>query len=227
VEIVFNFSDIINGILPHTQTVMQAPQCFIQGVNTQVVSATYVGQHHLLGVRLQPHMVRSLLGILPAEVKDTMIDLTLIDPEFGILWHQLIEATSFEDRVQLVEKNLPVLAQTDCSRSQRLSTLFLSDDLHYFRTVDGLADHICYTPRHLSRIVHDLFGLSTEELISYKKFLHSVGLIHSGNDTLTHIAYQSGFYDQAHFCRVFKNYAGITARQYKLLKGEMPFHIIS
>nr|WP_246496450.1 helix-turn-helix domain-containing protein [Chitinophaga varians] len=32
---------------------------------------------------------------------------------------------------------------------------------------------------------------------------------------LTDVAYDNGFYDQAHFIRVFKSFAGITPLQYK------------
>jgi AraC-like DNA-binding protein len=227
VEIVFNFSGTVNGVLPHTQTVMQASRCFIQGLNTYVVRATYVGQHHLFGVRLQPHMVHGLLGILPAEVKDTTVDLTLIKPEFNRLWHQLIEVASFEERVQLVEKNFPVLTQSDGYRSQRLTQLFLSESIEPFQTVDTLAGQVYYSPRHLNRIVHNLYGVSAEELVVYKKFMQSVKLIHQEDLSLTQVAYMAGFYDQSHFCRIFKLYTGITPKQYRSIKSEVPFHIIS
>ncbi len=227
VEIVFNFSHILYGLLPHRNGQMQAPRCFIQGINTHVVKASYAGQHHLFGVRLQPHRVKSLLGIQPVELKNTPVDLTLIKPEFGILWHQLIEAASFEERLQLVEKQLRAVAQTDCERLQRLSTLFVVGGIDHFQTVDALAGHICYSTRHLSRVVHDLFGMSAQELIIYKKFLHAVHLMHGQDSSLTQVAYQSGLYGQAHFCRIFKTYAGITPKQYQSSKSELPFHIIS
>ncbi len=227
VEIVFNFSGTVNGVLPHAQTVMQAPRCFIQGLNTYVVLARYVGQQHLFGVRLQPHRVQALLGILPAEAKDTTVDLTLIKPEFNRLWHQLIEAASFEERVRLVEKHFPVLTPSDGDRLQRLSQLFLAESIEPFQTVDTLAGQVYYSPRHLNRIVHNLYGVSAEELVAYKKFMHAVKRIHQEDLSLTEVAYLAGFYDQSHFCRIFKRYAGITPNQYRATKSEVPFHIIS
>jgi AraC-like DNA-binding protein len=227
IEIVFNFSGTVNGVLPHTRAVMQAPRCFIQGLNTYVVQATYTGRQHLFGVRLHPHMVHGLLGVLPAEIKDTTVDLTLIKPEFSALWHQLIEAASFEERVQWVEKSFPVLTPPDGGRSQRLSQLFLADDIEPFQTVDTLAGEVYYSPRHLNRIVHNLYGVSAEELVVYKKFMHAVKLIHREDLSLTQVAYLAGFYDQSHFCRIFKHYAGITPRQYRSGKSEVPFHILS
>jgi hypothetical protein len=74
VEIIFNFSGTANGVMPHARAVMQAPRCFIQGLNTYVIEVMYVGTHHLFGVRHHPHLVHALLGILPAEAKDTTVD---------------------------------------------------------------------------------------------------------------------------------------------------------
>jgi AraC-like DNA-binding protein len=227
VEIIFNFSGTVHGVLPHSHAPIHAPRCFIQGLNTQVVEVNYEGRQHLFGVRLHPHMVHSLLGIMPAEAKNTTIDLALIKPAFNTLWHQLIEAASFGERVQLVEKHFPVLAQPDCGRAQRLSDLFLADGVEPFQTVDRLAGQVYYSPRHLNRIVHNLYGISAEELVVYKKFMHAVKLIHVEDLSLTEVAYLAGFYDQSHFCRIFKLFAGITPKQYRSRKSEYPFHILA
>jgi AraC-like DNA-binding protein len=227
VEIVFNFAESIQGILPYSHVAMLAPRCFIQGINTHILHATYIGQHHLLGIRLHPHRVQDLLGILPTQLNNTYIDLSLIQPKFNQLWHQLVELPSFSKRVQLLENALPILTQTPAERSHRLSQLFLSNEMTSFQTVNELARQVCYSPRQLNRVVHHLFGLSAEELTSYKKYLQAVKLIHQEKCSLTAIALQAGFYDQAHFCRFFKSYSGMTPKQYSNRKSELPFHIIS
>ncbi len=227
VEIIFNFTGTIHGVLPHTHTVMLAPPCFIQGLNTHVVRATYVGRQHLFGIQLQPHMVHRLLGITPAEAKDKTIDLTLIKPEFKTLWHQLIEAASFAERVQRVEQHFPALTQPDGGRSQKLCSLFLADQVEPFESVDSLAGEVYYSSRHLNRLVHSLYGVSAEELVVYKKFMHAVKLMHAPHLSLTEVAYLAGFYDQSHFCRIFKLYAGITPKQYRASRSEVPFHILA
>jgi AraC-like DNA-binding protein len=129
--------------------------------------------------------------------------------------------------VQLLEKELPCLSEPVCGRSKMLSHLFLSAQPEHFQTVDELAQQICYWPRQLNRVVHNLFGLSAEELTLYKKFLEAVRLIHYKNRSLTEVFYSAGFYDQAHFCRVFKSYTGMTPNNYRKDKSAVPFHIVS
>jgi AraC-like DNA-binding protein len=47
------------------------------------------------------------------------------------------------------------------------------------------------------------------------------------NLSLTEVAYLAGFYDQSHCCRIFKLFAGITPKQYRLRKSDYPFHILA
>jgi AraC-like DNA-binding protein len=228
VEIVFNFAAAISGTMPQNQILLQAPRCFIQGIHTHSVHADYIGQHHLFGIRLHPYQIQPLLGVLPSELNNSAIDLTLIKPAFDQLWHQLVELHSFDERIVLLENELPHLSELVSNRTTHLAELFLEGRADIFQTVDGLAQQVCYSTRQLNRVTHNLFGLSAEELTLYKKLVESVKLIHFGkNNSLTDIAYSAGFYDQAHFSRVFKFYTGMTPKEYKKRKSTLPFHIIS
>ena len=227
VEMVFNLGDPMTGRTPGVQPSHAAPRCFIQGVNTELVQVAYEGQQHLFGIRLHPGMVKSLLGIMPFELKNTQIDLTLIKRQYNSLWHQLKETLSFEARVKIIEDAFPVLSEADCVRTHKLCSLFLQDGLHGFQTINDLSEQVYYSTRQLNRKTQSLFGISTEELITYKKYLHAVKLMHYKDQSLTAVAYEAGFFDQAHFCRIFKSYTGITARQYRQQKSELPYHLFA
>ena len=227
VEIVFNFAEAITGYLPNSRTPFYAPRCFIQGINTHVTHASYTGLHHLFGVRLQPHRVADLVGVPSYEASNTNIDLGLINPQFIGLWNRLGDAVSFEKRIEILEEEFPVLEEFAHDRSKALSQLFVSGTVDNFQSVDNLAKQVCYSTRQLNRVSHQLFGLSAEELTVYKKYLDAVKLVHHGKNTLTDIAYSTGFYDQSHFCRVFKDYTGMTAKEYRKAKSDLPFHLFS
>lgn len=224
VEIIFSFADEITGILPHKKTVEKVSHCFIQGVHTHIVHSAYAGAHHLFGIQLQPHRVYDLLGVIPSELHNTTVDLSLIDPLFSRLWHQLREAKTYKERVAVTERELPFINTDFNRRSAQISTLFQQNGVS-FQSVDELARLVYYSTRQLNRIVHQLFGFSAEELTTYKKFIESVKLIHSNNASLTSIGYDAGFYDQAHFSRVFKSYTGFTPNEYRKQKSDLPFHL--
>jgi AraC-like DNA-binding protein len=226
-EIVFNLADGMTATQTQSNQVIQPARCFVQGLNTQTLAVSYAGQHHLFGIRLKPHMVKRLLGVTPAEIKDRIADLNLIDSKMNYLWNQLGEAADFEERVRVIEQTFPILDQEDCSRTKKLADLFYSESIENFQSMDSLAQQVYYSTRHLNRKSHNLFGVSAEELIRYKKFVHSTNLIHREDLSMTEIALQSGFYDQAHFCKTFKSFAHLTPLQYKSQKSELPFHIFS
>jgi AraC-like DNA-binding protein len=227
VELVFNLADKMQGVLPHRKNMVIAPDYFIQGWNTHIVDVHYTGRQQLFGIRLQPYMVKPLLGILPSESKDTLIDLSLIKPGFKNLWQQLCEATGFMERVNIIEKKFPSLSHNICSRTQYFCNVFASPGQHQFGSIDELSKQVCYSSRQLNRKARDLFGVSAEELGMHKKFRTAVELMHSSHRPLTDVALEAGFYDQAHFCRIFKNFTGLTAKQYQSQKSELPFHIFS
>ena len=227
VDIIFNFSEAISGIKPVENSVFHAPRCFLFGMHTRVMHAQYSTRHLLLGIRLHPYQVQAMLGVHPSEIKNLTIDLSLILPEMDSLWHRLIELKTFEERVQLLEEQLPHIADDHNIRNKALSDLFLKHGVESFQSVDELSRQVCYSPRQLHRVAHDLFGLSAEELTLFKKFIQSVNLMHGDRVSLTEVAYKAGFYDQAHFCRVFKTFTGITPGLYRKRKGVLPFHIIS
>ncbi|MEO6733020.1 MAG: AraC family transcriptional regulator [Ferruginibacter sp.] len=227
VEMVFNLSEPMQGILPYKNERVVTPDYFLQGWNTHIVDVHYTGRQHLFGIRLQPYMVKLLLGILPSESRDTLIDLSLIKPGFKNLWHQLNEAPGFRERVAIVETVFPVLTQNTCTRTQHFCDLFSSAGEHPFQSIDELSRQICCSSRQLNRKAQALFGVSAEDLVIHKKFRSAVELMHGDQRSLTQIAYQAGFYDQAHFCRIFKDFTGFTAKQYQWQKSELPFHIFS
>jgi len=242
VELIFNLSEPINAILPNRRIFDQAPDCFVQGIHTRVLKVSYSGKQHLFGLRLRPHAVKSLLGIQSSELNNEAIDLTLINPRFRILWNQLVEARSFEDRVKRLQSYLKPLGDTVCQRSKMLGEWFLrsglminnpldlkliSEEYQTFDSVDSLARKICFSNRHLNRKSKEIFGLTAEELIRYRKYLRAIELMHLEKYSLTEISYFAGFYDQSHFIRVFKSLSDMTPKHYLQTKGVMPFHLFS
>lgn len=168
-----------------------------------------------------------MFGIHGSELKNSSIDLSLIQPKMKDLWEQLAEANNFQTRVNIIEKQFSLPLKSTCERTGALSHLFQSGGIDSFQSVDALAKEVCYSTRQLNRITNQLFGISAEELTVYKKFKESVNYMHVSDTSLTDVAYQSGFYDQAHFCRVFKSYTGLTAKAYRENKSTTPFHIFS
>jgi len=67
--------------------------------------------------------------------------------------------------------------------------------------------------------------MNAEQIIRYKKYLHTIHLIHHSCLSLTEIAYDSGFSDQSHFIKTFKSFAQIKPNEYRSNKSTWAGHI--
>jgi AraC-like DNA-binding protein len=78
-------------------------------------------------------------------------------------------------------------------------------------SVRELANKVGMSQRQLSRKFNHCIGLSTKEFIHINRFIGSlVYLKKYPYLSLTDIAYESGYYDQAHFIHDYKSFAGLT-----------------
>lgn len=78
-------------------------------------------------------------------------------------------------------------------------------------SVSHFANETGLSQRQLSRRFQQCIGLSPKEYLSVTRFIRSLQHLKKyPNHSLTEIAYESGYYDQAHFIREYKIYTGHT-----------------
>lgn len=199
-------------------------RCFINGINTSPVFLRLPQKQTYFGVQLHTAAIKGLFGAPAREFTNCLIDLELIDPFFGQLWHQIVEKSSFEERVAVivdwVESKMLELHLQDTLLDQ-----FLSNPHPAPPSVTQLAAAVCYSPRQLSRKMYNLAEMNAEEVLLYKKYLHAVHLMHHSQLSLTAIALDSGFADQSHFIRSFKAYTRMTPGDYRREKSFLQGHI--
>ncbi|MGA2811325.1 MAG: helix-turn-helix transcriptional regulator [Candidatus Acidiferrum sp.] len=72
-------------------------------------------------------------------------------------------------------------------------------------------------PVHLTRQFKRHFGCTIREYMQYRRIRTAASLVAEGSMSLTEVAHQCAFADQAHFCRAFRSVAKLTARDYRTL----------
>jgi len=224
VEVIFNFGDSLTVPAHLAGKQYNLSDCFINGFNTAPIQLSLPKQQVFFGIVFQPLAIKRIFKTPAREFSDVTVDLTLLDPTFHTLWHQLAEQNSFAGRVSVslgwLKKNL-----IEWQPQEQLMNNFLYDVHQHGSSVTALAGSLCYSPRHLARKVFEATGMNTEEVLLYKKYLHAVDLIHRSELSLTEIAYQSCFSDQSHFIKAFKTYAEITPGEYKRIRSNVKGHI--
>lgn len=223
VEIIFDFGET-RGIQFQFPTQDRLPRVFITGFSSAPIQLWHPPGHVLLGVQFHSTVIKTLFGVPAQEFANRSVDLTLIDPLFKTLWQQMADQTSFTNRVSIIVKWLES-KRVEVQAQEKMLQDFLFKPELLGQSVSSLAKSLCYSARHLSRKIHALTDMNTEELLSYKKYLYSIQLMHTSELSLTEIAHECNFVDQSHFIKTFKTFAQLTPGEYRQRKSQIPGHL--
>lgn len=134
--------------------------------------------------------------------------------------HNLAYNTSPQALVKLVEEHLlKELADYQGQAQHRLTCLMRMIEQEPNYSIQELADNLKVSVREVQRIFKQYVGVSPKTFLRVNKINQLKGRI-ANNDfsTLTELAIESGYFDQAHFIRDFKLFMQATPGQYQKLK---------
>lgn len=81
--------------------------------------------------------------------------------------------------------------------------------------IDELSRNLGYSQRYMSKMIRAGFGVSPKTLCKYMKFQKSLEYLGCRNDMdITEVSNALGYYDQSHFVKYFKEFTGITPKNY-------------
>jgi transcriptional regulator GlxA family with amidase domain len=131
------------------------------------------------------------------------------------LYEQMAEMATLREKIILVEGWLEKQL-----REARPQSPIISPSLAYINRVNGqlamprLAEAVSLGQRQLERLYQEQVGLSPKKMAQLRRVRQARTALKQAIHSLTDIAYQCGFYDQAHFIREFKGVTGLTPGAY-------------
>jgi len=223
VELIFNLQNSkIPGKIGTRDCVI--PRCFISWFNTVPIQFQIADDQLFFGVFVKPIPIRKIFRIDTEEYANLCLDLTLVDKSIDTLWHQLNDQETFEQRVTVftdwLVKRLP-----EISRHEQLFDDFLTGTPNRSTSAPELSRILCYSPRHLSRKLHELTAMNLEQTLMYKRYIQALDLVHHSQLLLTEIAHACNFSDQSHFTKTFRSYAQMKPSEYRTVKSQVSGHI--
>ncbi|TKC63585.1 AraC family transcriptional regulator [Pedobacter hiemivivus] len=169
----------------------------------------------VVAICFHPGMAHKFIQVPMHTLSNTTIDLTDIwGCTAAEIEDKMAGCSNNEERVGLVQKHLfkkLVNSKDDLQLAYCLKQAQLSGRLI---PVGRLVSNTGLSQRHLSRKFQDYVGLSPKEYLRVSRFILSLDhLKRYPVFSLTEVAYKSGYYDQAHFIRDYKDYTGCTPRE--------------
>ena len=187
------------------------PPSIIVGPSTERVNLTIGHQHLVIRIGFYTGALHRLLGIPIHELYNkTCNSADAFGGEIEQVNEQLRNTQDYAQMKNIVETFL----LKKLNKLRRLETFDLvinkSVSVNGGMTVEALASDACLSLRQFERKCKERIGISPKLYLRLVRFSTAYRMHERHPDhSWTSIAYASGYYDQAHFIRDFKEFAGV------------------
>ena len=228
-EMIFHYGDLYKQYTEIGQSVLQ-PRCFVIGQLTKPLEIEPTGATGIFSVRFHPNGFLSFTTIPIKQMENTAIALQTL---FGMDGHDLevkvLRATTIEDRIKQVETFL-FNRLTNRENIHRIvkSTVETILTANGQLSIDKLSKQTNINRRKLERHFTLAIGLSPKQLSKTVRLQATLKmLLNKQFSSLTALANEGEYYDQAHFIKDFKELTGFTPKEFYGTKLKMTSFFIS
>jgi AraC-like DNA-binding protein len=187
---------------------------FAAGLHARPAHTEHDGFGHGIQAYMTPLGARRFFGMPMEEIAGRCVELEdLIGPAAGELAERLACAPGWAERMAIFGRAIaarvleapPVAPELDWAWERLLE----SDGAV---AVGDLAAELGWSRRHLAVRFREELGMPPKAVARILRFERAVARLRAG-DELAELALDAGYYDQAHFNRDFREYAGVTPTQ--------------
>jgi AraC-like DNA-binding protein len=215
IELIFHYGDLFRKYHSDKHFVVQ-PRCFIHGQLKKFIELEATGRIGIFSVRFQPGGLQGFIDFDVSELTGKVIPVDEIWGRHGEdLADEILKATNPEQRIVLIEKFL----LSRLSRTEHEQVLASCVDMimnrHGNISIEELVSAQGISKRQIERIFTSGVGLSPKFMARIVRFNHTLQMIENKTfDNFTSVAFEVGFYDQAHFIKDFKELTGLNPKKY-------------
>lgn len=202
---------------------------WLSGMQTDFLVIGVVRGSSMMGAHFRTLGARAFFGLPMDEVAASVVRLDeVIGREARRLREQLLETPRPEDKLRTLEGFLAQRLAAGDGES-RCGERLVSHVIERLRRQDGplsvqqLAAESGVTRRHLVRLFQDQVGLPPKTLARVLRFQRVIQTVEArGPEAVcwADLAYNCGYYDQAHFVHDFRAFAGIPPSGYRIQRGD-------
>jgi AraC-like DNA-binding protein len=170
-------------------------------------------ENTMLGIRFYPHTAFLFLDEEVSNFNDQVTDFTAVAGKpLRLLHERLLETSQSNKRFELLDKFLLAKLYSAGRKLEKLP--IITNVMHelmqenFFDNLQQVASRYGISSRYLQKLFVQYTGLSPKLYQKINRFQKSLVLVGKGEESLTSIAYECGYYDQSHFIRDFKTFTG-------------------
>lgn len=183
----------------------------VYGSVTKSTPVDIFSGYNYLGVRFEPGQIPRKIDISIPELIDTHVPFDIFNGGRE-LSDRIGEASDIFEQMNLIHKYINNQWRQD---EQLCSMISLIASHQGNARISELANEMQYSTRYINRVFTSRLGLSPKTFSKFMRFQSLISLINEfGDDSFTDIAYHSGYYDQSHSIKEFKEFASVTPHEY-------------
>ncbi|REK49457.1 MAG: helix-turn-helix domain-containing protein [Bacteroidetes bacterium] len=214
IEMIFHYGDLYIQHLENGKSIVQ-PRCFVIGQLTRPLEIEPSGETGIFSVRFHP------MGFLPfatvpiKELENTAVSLEkLFGKEGRELEEKILKTNSTRERIEYIESYLlqRLINRENVDRIvvSTVETILTANGQF---SINEISRQAKISRRQLERKFSSAIGLSPKQLSKTIRLQATLKMLLNNNFTsLTSLAYENEYYDQAHFIRDFKKFTGHTPK---------------
>ena len=202
---------------------------WLSGMQTDFLVVEVARGSSLMGAHFRTLGARAFFRLPMEEVASKVVNLDdIVGQHARELRERLLESPTPEAKLQTLERFL-ALRLNGWDGDSRRSECLVGHVIERLRRPDGplsierLAAEAGVTRRHLVRLFRNQVGLAPKALARVLRFQTVIETVEArGPDAIrwTDLAYNCGYYDQAHFVQEFRAFAGISPSGYLIQRGD-------
>lgn len=217
IEMIFILGDDIKRYTSENEFIIQ-PRAMILGQTIEPFYVEPIGYVNSFAVRFYPYGFANFvtLPIKHLANKETPLDLLFGEKSAKDLEQKIIQATDIKKRIEVVENflldKLTDKTIIDSIVKSTIDAIFLTRG---GKSINAILKDDLSKRRQLERKFFKQVGLSPKQLGKVIRLQTALKiLLNQQFENLTKIAYESEYYDQAHFIKDFKEFTGISPKDF-------------
>ncbi|KAA3440516.1 AraC family transcriptional regulator [Rufibacter hautae] len=223
----YHFSSVANGCAQLTfhykgsfmapGTEQTVPEFYLQGPSSKPTKLVTQESFGILGAALYPYTASLLFKTPGQEVRDQARPMQeMLGSGLRQLEEQITTSASTEERLDLLVQFLTEQLLQEKNPDAPLQQLIKAEiDAGQQPDVENLYEQMHTSRRQFERRFKNLLGFSPREYAKIQRFRYALQqYLEAPNQSFTQLALNSGYYDQAHFNRDFKELSGVTPRTF-------------
>lgn len=211
-EMIFHYGSPYKQHLTNGKVIFQ-PTCFVFGQITSSLEIEPTADTGIFAVRFYPDGFAPFSPFAISQMANRATPLKELYEEQGIkLERDILKASTTEERIKICEVFLlDRLVNPESINRIVKSSVEMILNLNGQLSVDELSGKIDVNRRQLERKFSSVIGLSPKKLSKIIRLQATLRMLVNQNFTsLTSIAYEGNYYDQAHFIKDFKDFKEFT-----------------